>query len=495
MENLRKSTKNRVLFVLCTLMLAVICIAPFGLKPQNAYAACSHNWRDEKVMSQPTCTVNGSKMQYCTKCRSRRTVSISKLGHRTNGSYTITKYATCGTTGTRVLKCTRCYAVLNSQTIPATGNHNWRDSKVFQRPTCTTNGSIQQQCSGCGQTRMTYPSKFGHQTNGSYTVTKQATCTEKGRRVLKCTRSGCNDVLNAQDIPALGHTQGRKVIHAATATTDKMEIYYCGRENCNGIYSMKTITDEYSAIRKTIKNKNMSSEHADKTYKAIQQINSYYNTYKEGYSLSDSSAKNYFDKVLNNAEKQKNMKEILDTIDEYSTFFGLLNSDLVDECIDTCSYLKIGADLQAVINSPDNYARMNAVIDTLSDVCGKVPGADKIYCPTLDSLQKQWDKSSEKIQNHFSDLEDSHWMAQKEVDNSIKIEVNGESRSVFSLTQTELAVNCAKVEEALINHYNSYYLSENKKDFSENNIIMRKDRERFVKKAFGKILDEAGFFD
>ena len=86
-------------------------------------------------------------------------------------------------------------------------------------------------------------------------------------------------------------------------------------------------------------------------------------------------------------------------------------------------------------------------------------------------------------------------MAQKEVDNSIKIEVNGESRSVFSLTQTELAVNCAKVEEALINHYNSYYLSENKKDFSENNIIMRKDRERFVKKAFGKILDEAGFFD
>ena len=222
-------------------MLAAVCIAPFGFKPQNAYAACYHNWRDEKIMSQPTCTVNGSTMQYCSKCRARRTVSISKLGHRTNGSYTITKYATCGTTGTRVLKCTRCYAILNSQTIPATGNHNWRDSKVFQRPTCTTNGSIQQACSGCGQTRMTSPSKLGHQTNGSYSI-KPPSCTEKGRRILRCTRSGCNAVLDAQ-------YYGEPTGHCCVVKSDGKKIYReCQNPGCNYRYDEQDLTMENTPV-------------------------------------------------------------------------------------------------------------------------------------------------------------------------------------------------------------------------------------------------------
>lgn len=102
MEKSHKSNRNRVLFVLCTLMLAVICISPFGLKPLNANAACSHSWQDEKILNQPTCSVSGSKMQYCSKCRSRRTVTIAKLQHIKSDDFKVVQEPTCVAAGKKL---------------------------------------------------------------------------------------------------------------------------------------------------------------------------------------------------------------------------------------------------------------------------------------------------------------------------------------------------------------------------------------------------------
>lgn len=423
MENLRKSTKNRVLFVLCTLMLAVICIAPFGLKPQNAYAACSHNWRDEKVMSQPTCTVNGSKMQYCTKCRSRRTVSISKLGHRTNGSYTIAQYATCGKAGRRVLKCTRCYAVLNSQTIPATGNHNWRESKVFQRPTCTTNGSIQQQCSGCGQTRMTYPSKFGHQSNGSYSVTKQATCTENGRRVLKCTRSGCNAVLNAQDIPALGHNSAKRT----NAIGLKEE--YCTR--CN------TILDAGARqLRNKLKN--------------------------EGYS--DTDINNYIQQALSYMNKTANIK----VSDSDSTVMMLvgkvaesgyltMGNEKLENFVSACEYISFVNDLRKTFNADTgNVERFESTLDSLSFVCGKVPGGEQTICKLLDGMNEYAPKVLEEVERTLS-VRDLRALTSYRSDEGPTVVINNVKRNINDLSVYDIAANYDAVANSLKNIYYSAY--------------------------------------
>lgn len=191
MKDTRKLIQNRLLIVFCSMLFAVLLITPIGFKPQTAHAACSHIWQDEKIMNQPTCSVNGAKMQRCKKCGSRRTISISKKGHTTNGSFTIAQYPTCTTPGKRVLKCTRCAAILNTQTIPATGNHNWKQNKIFQKATCTTNGCIQEICSMCHQTRMTYPPQLAHQSYKRYDYNKK-------KSYMECTV--CGTKYNYQDL-------------------------------------------------------------------------------------------------------------------------------------------------------------------------------------------------------------------------------------------------------------------------------------------------------
>ena len=42
---------------------------------------CNHNWVDEKIIKQPTCTEKGQKQQRCSKCSATRIVEIPTLGH------------------------------------------------------------------------------------------------------------------------------------------------------------------------------------------------------------------------------------------------------------------------------------------------------------------------------------------------------------------------------------------------------------------------------
>ena len=44
-------------------------------------ASCSHSWKDDGIVSAPTCTAGGTKNQVCSKCGAKRTASISAKGH------------------------------------------------------------------------------------------------------------------------------------------------------------------------------------------------------------------------------------------------------------------------------------------------------------------------------------------------------------------------------------------------------------------------------
>lgn len=105
----------------------------------------------------------------------------------------------------KAIICTRCYAYLETKTIPKTGKHSWKDNIVFQRPTCKSEGCIQQVCRVCGETRMRYPSKLKHDTNGSHWQTiSKATCTKPEKQGLRCTK--CGDVMISKDVgKPLGH--------------------------------------------------------------------------------------------------------------------------------------------------------------------------------------------------------------------------------------------------------------------------------------------------
>ena len=67
-----------------------------------------------------------------------------------------------------------------------------------------------------------------HQFNGSYTVTKEPTCTTTGTKVGKCTK--CGAIVSTVTIPALGHSYGSwTVTKAATCTTDGSQKRTCSR--------------------------------------------------------------------------------------------------------------------------------------------------------------------------------------------------------------------------------------------------------------------------
>ena len=68
----------------------------------------------------------------------------------------------------------------------------------------------------------------GHEhTLGEWTVEKEATCTEDGQKVQKCTE--CGEVINTEKVPALGHTANGKweIVEDATCAKEGKEIQKC----------------------------------------------------------------------------------------------------------------------------------------------------------------------------------------------------------------------------------------------------------------------------
>ena len=71
-------------------------------------------------------------------------------------------------------------------------------------------------------------SSCSHQFNGSYTTTKQPTCTQAGEKAAKCTK--CGKVLNTYKIDPLGHSWGNwSTTKNATCTVDGVKSHTCSR--------------------------------------------------------------------------------------------------------------------------------------------------------------------------------------------------------------------------------------------------------------------------
>ena len=96
----------------------------------------------------PTCTSEGYRLTYCTKCSGElsKTNYTAKLPHNSNG-YKVAKYATCGAMGSAARYCTGCNKTMSTVTIPATGQHSLSSfshdiSGGYQIGTSLADGSI-----------------------------------------------------------------------------------------------------------------------------------------------------------------------------------------------------------------------------------------------------------------------------------------------------------------------------------------------------------------
>ena len=171
--------------------------------PANGHDIVHHDKKDA------TCTENGHEAyETCTRCDHTNYVEIPAKGHTEVIDSAVE--ATCTETGlTEGKHCLVCNEVLVKQTVvPAKGHKEATRAENRIEATCEADGSYDEvvYCSVCNEelsrTQKTFD-KLGH-TWGDWTVTKEATCTEKGEETRVCAHDGNH--IETRDIPAKAHT-------------------------------------------------------------------------------------------------------------------------------------------------------------------------------------------------------------------------------------------------------------------------------------------------
>ena len=180
-------------------------------------AATGHEY--EEVVTAPTCTEAGYTTHTCKVCGgSYVDHEVSALGHDL-GEWTVSKVATCIEAGEKVRSCSRCdYS--EKEEIAAFG-HEYEE--VVTAPTCTEDGYTTHTCKVCGDSYIDNEVEaLGHDL-GEWTVSKEASCTEAGEKVRKCSRC---DYSETEEIEATGHDY-EAIVTAPTCTEAGYTTYTC----------------------------------------------------------------------------------------------------------------------------------------------------------------------------------------------------------------------------------------------------------------------------
>ena len=150
--------------------------------------------------------------------------------------------ATCGKDGYNKYQCGYEHAhdaenpscdLTWQEVLKATGNHQHTEIRNKKDATCTEKGYTGDTwCTDCNSeiAKGTETPVLGHNFHGTENVTKAATCTTAGVKLVKCTR--CNE-FESQIIPATGHNyqDDWTVTTPATCTDPGVETRYCHNDH------------------------------------------------------------------------------------------------------------------------------------------------------------------------------------------------------------------------------------------------------------------------
>ena len=149
-----------------------------------------------------------------------------------------------------------------------TTEHEFGEWSVTENATCTEKGERERKCShtGCGYSETEETAALGHDM-GEFVETKKATCTEKGEKTKTCKRDGCTHT-ETEEIAALGHKLVK--VDKVDATTEKegvKEHYKCSE--CGALYADEAgttaVTEEELVIAKIEKKNGGCSGSIDKS--------------------------------------------------------------------------------------------------------------------------------------------------------------------------------------------------------------------------------------
>lgn len=130
----------------------------------------------------------------------------------------VTAQPTHTANGTKSVVCSYCGTTVKTESIPATG-HTFGAWTVTKAATCTEKGTETRTCS-CGA-KETREIALKDHTAGNWEVKIAPTCTEKGTEEQKCT--ACGKVMATREIAAKGHTHGEWTAIKDATCTEKGE--------------------------------------------------------------------------------------------------------------------------------------------------------------------------------------------------------------------------------------------------------------------------------
>ncbi len=199
-------------------------------------------------ITDPTCTVAGSKTRECSVCHEIETEVIPATGIHTEVTDAAIP-ATCTRTGkTEGSHCSVCGEVFVEQKdVPMLEHEETTKEEITVQPSCTEKGSkvVITYCTVCGnetaERETVELSALGHQF-GEWDVTTNATCGADGEKRRDCERC---DAFETETIPATGnHTESTKenVIKEAT----------CLEKGSKEIITFCTVCKQETADRQTV---------------------------------------------------------------------------------------------------------------------------------------------------------------------------------------------------------------------------------------------------
>ena len=148
-------------------------------------SALGHSLTEWSVITEVTCTTNGTQERHCTRCDYKQTRTVVAKGH-SYGLWNVTKKVGCITDGEQSRECSVC-GNKETKTIAATGVHSYGSWKVAKAATCTTTGTKVRSCLECGAKETVIIQPTGHKYVESIV---KPTYTEKGYTLHKCSECG-----------------------------------------------------------------------------------------------------------------------------------------------------------------------------------------------------------------------------------------------------------------------------------------------------------------
>ena len=159
---------------------------------QEVTPKLEHSYGSWNNLIAPTCTKEGKKQRICTLCNNVESITLEKLEHNWNSTYSVDKKATCTVEGTKSIHCKDCTTTKNSTSIPK-AEHTV--VILAQKPaTCTSTGLTSgSKCSVCNKiiVAQEITPKVDHN-YGNWNTLTAPTCSKEGKKQRTC--SLCNNV-------------------------------------------------------------------------------------------------------------------------------------------------------------------------------------------------------------------------------------------------------------------------------------------------------------